>query len=104
MTKTRKKTNSVHSLKMIPEPAFATYPQNKSRFFQHLPQELRDKIYSHVFFSTGLAYGLAIKTTPNALAMLQTCHRAEKEIGDTWISQVFLSFQDLKLSNVPFTR
>ncbi|KAH8656437.1 hypothetical protein BGZ61DRAFT_372166 [Ilyonectria robusta] len=105
MTKTRKKNNSTHRSKTTREPAFAADPQNKSRLFQHLPQELRDKIYSHVFFSTRLGYGqravdridrIRIKPAQNALAMLQTCRRAKKEIGDTWIGQVFVSFEDPK--------
>ncbi|RYP02220.1 hypothetical protein DL764_005900 [Monosporascus ibericus] len=68
-----------------------------------LPQELRNQIYSHVFFSTRLAYGrravsqirrITIKPAPNALAILQTCRQAKEEIGDTWISQILFSFED----------
>ncbi|WAO97089.1 Hypothetical protein NCS54_01479500 [Fusarium falciforme] len=105
MAKTRKKKNSRHRAKTLREPTFAADPQDKSRLFQHLPQELRDKICSHVFFSTGLAYSrravdrvdrIRIKPAQNALAMLQTCRRAKEEIGDTWIGQVFFSFEDPK--------
>lgn len=71
--------------------------------FQLLPQELRDMVYSHIFFSTRLANGqravsridrIRVKPAPNALAILQTCRRASKEIGDTWIGQILFSFED----------
>ncbi|RYP77338.1 hypothetical protein DL771_001133 [Monosporascus sp. 5C6A] len=71
--------------------------------FQLLPQELRNEIYSHVSFSTRLAYGrravspigrIRIKPAPNALAILQSCRRAKEEIGDTWIGQILFSFED----------
>ncbi|KAL6410101.1 hypothetical protein AUP68_06512 [Ilyonectria robusta] len=105
MAKMRKKKNSRRRPKTTNQPAFVADPQNKSRLFQHLPQELRDKIYSHVFFSTRLAYGqravdridrIRIKRAPSAFAILQTCRRAKMEIGDTWIGQVIFSFEESK--------
>jgi hypothetical protein len=105
MAKTRKQKNSRHRPKTTYQPTLPADPQNKSRLFQHLPQELRDKIYSHVFLSIRLAYGqravdridrIRIKPPPNVVAILQTCRRAKQEIGDTWIGQVLFSFEDSK--------
>ncbi|KAL2760503.1 hypothetical protein ACRALDRAFT_1059708 [Sodiomyces alcalophilus JCM 7366] len=103
MTKSRKKKKSRPKPKTAGQPGFVAEPQGESMFFQVLPQELRNKIYSHVFFSTRLAYGdralgridcVRIRPAPNALALLKTCRRAKMEIGNTWISQVLFSFED----------
>ncbi|RYP47748.1 hypothetical protein DL768_006241 [Monosporascus sp. mg162] len=103
MAKPWKKKNSRPKPKTARQPALAADPQGESMFFQRLPQELRDKIYSHVFFSTRVACGqravsridhIRIKPAPNALAILQTCRRAKKEIGDTWLGQILFSFED----------
>lgn len=76
--------------------------QETSKFFQ-LPQEIRNEIYSHLFFSTRFAFGhkFTSKTTcvrlqpaPNGLALLRACHRANDEIGDSWMGKVLFSFED----------
>jgi hypothetical protein len=79
-----------------------SYDQERSLLFQ-LPRELRDEIYSLLFYSTRFAYGerattrishVRIKSIPNALALLRTCRRAKEEIGDTWLGQALFSFED----------
>ncbi|KAL2022459.1 hypothetical protein VTK56DRAFT_5288 [Thermocarpiscus australiensis] len=92
-------------------------PQWQSPVFGSLPQELRDKIYGHLFSSTQLTFGLRrtrsygmalgpngqylpergveIVTPPkNALAILRTCRRFRFEVGDKWVSQVLFHFED----------
>ncbi|KAJ6531822.1 hypothetical protein B0H19DRAFT_1214149 [Mycena capillaripes] len=80
-----------------------------------LPREMREKIYSHLFFSTRLAWGertfgrisrQRIGSAPNILSLLRTCHQAHAEIGTTWLQQVLLSFESPeailnKLANIP---
>ncbi|KAK4110951.1 hypothetical protein N656DRAFT_735016, partial [Canariomyces notabilis] len=67
-----------------------------------LPQELRDQIYSIVFFSTRFASGQRnitsitsqrILPAPNGLALLRTCRRVYSEIGRNWLGQVLFHFE-----------
>ncbi|KAH7139663.1 hypothetical protein B0J13DRAFT_638606 [Dactylonectria estremocensis] len=84
-------------------PGLAVNPQATSMLFVRLPAEIRNEIYSILFSSTRLTYGSRhplrmnssnIKPAPNALALIQTCRQAKEEIGDTWISQITLRFED----------
>lgn len=77
--------------------------QQSSLFFQKLPQEIRDLIYSHYFHSTRLSHGeipfswsrrIRVKTAPNALALLRTCRRVREEVGASWLGQVLFNFED----------
>jgi hypothetical protein len=86
-----------------------------SLFFQRLPQEIRDLIYTELFSSTtftsgerkvGLFCGVKIKPAPNGLALLRTCRRARLEIGDSWLGQVLFDFESTeamldKLNAIP---
>ena len=108
MAKTRKKKQAgkkkiTASRSGPPRCSPAPDPQGESKFFQLLPQELRDNICTHLWSSTRLAYGLRatarigrirIKPAPNALALLQTCRRAKMENEEVWIGQVLPSFED----------
>lgn len=85
---------------MAIRPLSVADPQRESLLFQRLPQELRDKIYSHVFSSTRLHWRKAgrtwIRPAPNALSLSRSCRRAHGEIGDSWIGLVLFSFGDIK--------
>lgn len=66
-----------------------------------LPQELRLKIYAHLFSSKRLQW--SVKRTEQAtrpksrplqtLAFVRTCRRIRDEIGDSWIGQIHLTFK-----------
>ncbi|OAA67921.1 hypothetical protein SPI_00116 [Niveomyces insectorum RCEF 264] len=81
------------------------HPQDASLLMQ-LPQELRDEIYAHVFFSTRLASGARstarfggdqeVRSAPHALALLRTCRRVHAEIGTRWLHMVLFSFETPK--------
>ena len=102
--KNRQKKKAKAKQGTIQQPVRAAYAQRESLFFQLLPRELRDKIYSHLFFSTRLAYGhrptarvtdrIRIKSAPHALAFLRSCRRAKGEVGDTWLGQILFSFEE----------
>lgn len=80
-----------------------------------LPPELRNEIYSRLFFSTRFSYGkrnvsrvnhVRIIPASNGLALLQTCRQARGEVGDTWLGQALFSFEDIetmldKLTTLP---
>ncbi|KAJ7167610.1 hypothetical protein C8R46DRAFT_1093566 [Mycena filopes] len=80
-----------------------------------LPQEMRNEIYAHLFFSTRLASGLRsitpqrsqrITSRSHTLALLRTCRQVYTEIGTSWLQQVLFSFETLsamldKLTNIP---
>lgn len=81
--------------------------QSRSPFFQ-LPQEVRDRIYSLVFYawygregSPALYLGESPRSRPvpnlryrHALALLRTCRRARDEVGDKWMKYGFFIFRD----------
>jgi len=80
-------------------------PQTESPFFQRLPQEIRDKIYTYFFTTVRLASGwtrtwgnasVRVKPRPesNHLALLRTCRRSRNETGELWLGQVLFSFED----------
>ncbi|EXK75969.1 hypothetical protein FOQG_19270 [Fusarium oxysporum f. sp. raphani 54005] len=103
MANTLEEKNSRHTPKTATHrPTFPADPQKKSRLFQHFPQELRDKIYSHIFLSIRLTYGQRavdridrMKIKPQSIVViLQTCRRTNQEIGKTWIGQVSFSFEN----------
>ncbi len=86
-----------------------------------LPQELRDQIFAHLFDFTRLSYSeryddiedadsslqgprrrhrrrrlrrTRVRPDPNALAILRTCRRTRREIGDSWIGRVTFCFAE----------
>lgn len=78
--------------------------QKRSALFQ-IPQEVRNKIYRHLFSDTRISLGeravsrigcLRIVPAPNALSLLSTCRRSRDEIGRTWLHQVLFSFEDVQ--------
>ncbi len=83
--------------------------QNESSFFQILPQEIRDHVYTQLFSSTRFIIherlrgplGASLYSTPdvrcapNGLALLLTCHRAWFEIGGSWVRHVLFSFETI---------
>ncbi|KAI0012058.1 hypothetical protein F4779DRAFT_570308 [Xylariaceae sp. FL0662B] len=83
------------------------YARQRCPFFQ-IPQELRNKIYSHLFSSTKLVSAKApypesflvcndiVPSSPDPLAILRTCRQAYYEIGDTWLQGVLLIFANLE--------
>ncbi|KAF4472251.1 hypothetical protein FALBO_850 [Fusarium albosuccineum] len=80
-------------------------PQRDSLLFQRLPQEIRDNIFSCLFYSTAVGCGhLELKTANeikdqkdrNALAVIRTCRRARHEIGDSWLSQIQFTYRDVE--------
>ncbi|KAK4170744.1 hypothetical protein QBC36DRAFT_341379 [Triangularia setosa] len=90
--------------------------QSKSSLFR-IPFELRDVIYSYLFTSTRLTFGLrvtsdnqsiiTVQPSLHALALLCICRRVNAEIAKSWLSQVLFSFEDSKtmldkLSILPF--
>ncbi|KAI8665652.1 hypothetical protein NCS56_01001800 [Fusarium sp. Ph1] len=82
-----------------PDPAF--YEQKDSMLLRLLPQELRLKIYAHLFSSKRLQWGvrkgnkaLYPRTTPRqTLALVRTCRRVRDEIGDSWVGQIHFTFK-----------
>jgi hypothetical protein len=72
----------------------------------HLPQEVRDEIYTDVFRSTQFTYNFADQFEPEeehrvecsarktGLALLRTCRRMRDEIGVSWLHQVLFNFSD----------
>jgi len=69
----------------------------------HIPQELRDLIFSFVFCSARLAFGrrqiayvreVFIKPAPQILSLVYTCHRARSEIGTSWLRQILFLFHE----------
>ncbi|KAK3940173.1 hypothetical protein QBC46DRAFT_386147 [Diplogelasinospora grovesii] len=96
--KNKYKNRSGHMSKAFGPPN----PQEGSLLMQ-LPQELRDEIYSYLFFSTRISSGerafgridhRRIVPIPNALALLRTCRRVHSEIGHSWLHKVLFSFED----------
>lgn len=79
------------------------YHQRSSRFLR-LPGELRNIIYSFLFWSTRLSYGerlidgkpTRIKPAPNSLAILHTCRKIYEEAKAVWLDKVFFSFESPK--------
>lgn len=80
-------------------------PQTGSLLFQRLPQEIRDHIWTQLFYSTRFTCGerptsrirsVKIKPAPNGLALLRTCRRAQLEIGDSWLRHVLFCFEDIE--------
>ncbi|RSL41951.1 hypothetical protein CEP54_015657 [Fusarium duplospermum] len=78
----------------------ALYQQKQSMLFR-LPQELRLKIYEHLFSSKRLqwhfrktSHPMRPESTPRqTLALVRTCHRVKDEIGDSWVGQIHLTFR-----------
>ncbi|KAH6847825.1 hypothetical protein B0I37DRAFT_431690 [Chaetomium sp. MPI-CAGE-AT-0009] len=75
-------------------------PQTGSLFFQRLPQEMRDHIYTLLFSSTTLMFRAVFSddtTIPapigDGLALLRVCRRAKIENGDSWFRHVVLDFR-----------
>jgi hypothetical protein len=77
-------------------------PQTSSMLLQ-LPRELRDQIYTCLFTSTRLTFGeraisrieaKTMKPTPNALAILRTCHQINQEARPLWLGQVLFCFEN----------
>jgi hypothetical protein len=70
--------------------------QEGSRFV-NIRQELRDKIYGMVFYSTRLASGTRdgrpILSARHVLALLRVCRQIHREIGLSWLTQVQFSFE-----------
>ena len=83
--------------------------QEGSPFFQVLPQEIRDHVYTQLFSSTRfiiherlrgpcgtcLYSSPDIRCAPNGLALLYACRRARREIGGSWVRHVLLSFETI---------
>ncbi|KAI1073859.1 hypothetical protein F5B20DRAFT_565682 [Whalleya microplaca] len=78
--------------------------QQSSPLFR-LPQELRDEIYTYLFLSTTIEYGAAFppanskthkRKGSNSLEITRTCHRAKRDVGDTWLRLVFFIFRSPK--------
>lgn len=38
----------------------------------------------------------ALRPSPNSLSLLRTCSRISDEVGDSWLGQVLISFEDVK--------
>ncbi|KAK3366370.1 hypothetical protein B0H63DRAFT_377760, partial [Podospora didyma] len=88
--------------------------QRQSPFYR-IPQELRDEIYSTVFYSTRISYGyqnrwsvskLWVRPAPYSLAILRLCRRMNLEIRNSWLSKVLIFFLDpwtmfVKLKSLP---
>ncbi|RMJ14400.1 hypothetical protein CDV36_005952 [Fusarium kuroshium] len=81
-----------------PDPTL--YQQRQSTLFR-LPQELRLKIYEYIFSPKRLQWRFR-KSGPAArpknkprhtLALIQTCRRVRDDLGDSWLSQVHLTFR-----------
>jgi hypothetical protein len=106
---------TVSHIKIASSPA---NQQVQSKIMQ-LPQELRDEIYSYVFFSTRVAFGrrsfglidsrrVVSSARGTALALLRTCRRMHYEVGVSWLSKVLFHFEDPesllnKLAIIPIT-
>jgi hypothetical protein len=76
-------------------------PQKES-LLMRLPQELRNKIYAHLFSSTRFMSGeiampvganKRLVSAPHGLAFLRSCRQVYTEIGNTWLSQVLFCFE-----------
>ncbi|RYP48550.1 hypothetical protein DL768_005589 [Monosporascus sp. mg162] len=88
-----------------PEQSAKVNPQTGSLLFQRLPQEIRDHIWTQLFYSTRFTFGerptgrigrVKIKPAPNGLALLRTCRRAQLEIGDSWLRHVLFCFENIE--------
>jgi hypothetical protein len=89
--------------------------QSSIRLLQ-LPQELRDQVYKHLFWSTRLTFGKRyflpekhqkfvantrkieymikwLKPAPNSLAILRTCRQTYSEATNRWVGEVLFNFE-----------
>ncbi|KAK7755205.1 hypothetical protein SLS62_002710 [Diatrype stigma] len=108
MAVAKAESNQAHDTKITKKTAAVPAPiceQQSSLFFQRLPPEVRDLVYSYYFHSTRLSHGaipfswgrrILVKTAPNSLALLRTCRRTRAEVGDIWLGQVLFNFEDCR--------
>ncbi|KAI9170539.1 hypothetical protein HJFPF1_00007 [Paramyrothecium foliicola] len=80
------------------------YSQGQSDVFGRLPPEVRRMIYCCLFSSTRLVLGkrfitektyVRVRSPPNSLALLRSCHRAYDEIADSWTGLVLFHIEDV---------
>ncbi|KAF2854832.1 hypothetical protein T440DRAFT_464964 [Plenodomus tracheiphilus IPT5] len=78
-------------------------PSQPCQYLLELPRELRDQIYFALFSSTRLTFGeqaidrsshKRMRSAPNALGFLRTCHQIHTETRHMWIKHVQFSFAD----------
>lgn len=84
-------------------PPHVPHHQSQSTLFGVFPPEIRHIIYSQLFLSTRLTYGIVdhheqsarlMRPAPDTLAILRTCRQAREEIGDSWIGKVLFNFTE----------
>ncbi|KAK3371892.1 hypothetical protein B0H63DRAFT_401559 [Podospora didyma] len=90
----------------VPEQSDKVHLQAGSLFFQRLPQEIRDHIWTWVFCSTRFTFRAPLydrcpfsesnfQPPTDRLALLRTCRRARLEIGDSWLRHVQFCFRNI---------